>query len=689
MKKKRVKNIRRKISGPVILLILVSLLLVGGISSWLNYKSTFTSLDQTMTQTVAITSARIEHQLKEYANIALETGSVARLSNPDTSAADRKAIIDQKIKTYGFAGGGILDTRGRDIFTREDDSEQEYFQEAMAGVYHVSEPFTHEKSGKLTVAIAAPLWEGGIPQSRVAGVVYFLTQPEFLSNIVDSVHISAGGAAYLIDENGFTIAHKEISRVESGENIFEVAKKTPALEPLADIHREMVAGKSGFDTYQFNGVEKFVAYAPIAGTHGWSVAINAPISDFMKETYSSIITVVVLLVVFVVAGTFIAYGLANSISKPVTEIATAAARLSEGNFNVSISHSSQDELGGLADSMRSLCGTVVGILQGMEHELGAMRNGDFTVEARDAHLYVGDFTDLRVSLDEIRESLHDTLSQINVSAEQVSSGAEQVSSGAQELSQGATEQASSIEELSATINEISNQVMESAENAQSAWEKTNEAGSEVMASNRHMEDMIRAMGEISGKSAEISKIIKTIEDIAFQTNILALNAAVEAARAGAAGKGFAVVADEVRNLAGKSAEAAKNTTQLIEESVRAVENGTQIADQTAKAMHNVVESAQAVTGLIQEIAGATERQSSSIAQVTTGLDQVSSVVQTNSATAEQSAAASEELSGQAQMLKGLVGKFRLKQETGMVREEVPAPEKAAEPVKPVRGGGKY
>ncbi|MEG2053959.1 MAG: methyl-accepting chemotaxis protein, partial [Oscillospiraceae bacterium] len=286
--------------------------------------------------------------------------------------------------------------------------------------------------------------------------------------------------------------------------------------------------------------------------------------------------------------------------------------------------------------------------------------------------------ELENSMVKIIVSLSDTLNNIHIASDQVSGGADQVSGGAQALSQGATEQASSIEELSATVAEISSQVKANAENAKSASGLSDEAGAEVEQGNQHMQKMIAAMGDISDTSSQIGKIIKTIDDIAFQTNILALNAAVEAARAGAAGKGFAVVADEVRNLAGKSAEAAKNTTALIESSITAVANGTKIADDTAKSLFIIVDKVREVTDKINEIATASAEQASAVVQVTQGLDQISAVVQTNSATSEESAAASEELSGQAQMLNDMVSKFKLKDLSamGMPQTAVEKPETA-------------
>lgn len=363
-------------------------------------------------------------------------------------------------------------------------------------------------------------------------------------------------------------------------------------------------------------------------------------------------------VISVIFGVYIT----RSITGPVNELETAAEYLSKGELSsASISYISKDELGSLADSMRGVVESLTNVIQDESNLLKEMANGNFDIHSSAVDSYVGEFQHVYSSMIQINSSLSNTLLQINQSSDQVASGSDQVSSGAQALSQGATEQASSVEELAATINEISGQVEQNAKNAQEANGKAVTVRTKAEASSKSMQDMLAAMADISNSSSEIGKIIKTIEDIAFQTNILALNAAVEAARAGAAGKGFAVVADEVRNLASKSAEASKNTATLIENSLHAVENGKSIADETAQSLTEVVSGVEEVTRTINQISDASIQQASSIRQVTQGIDQISSVVQTNSATAEESAAASEELSGQAQLLKGLVSQFKLKE----------------------------
>ena len=411
------------------------------------------------------------------------------------------------------------------------------------------------------------------------------------------------------------------------------------------------------------GVKEKMYFRPLTihGSTLWSM-ISITDSEFMAARNQLILMCAIFSIVGLLILIAISFFLIKKALNPLQGIALAGKAVAEGNFDVKVSYDRQDEIGDLAAAIQSVMQHVQEIISDLSDKLSELAKGNFRVSLENAEQYPGAYLPLLNSLQEISNDLNKTMAEIKTSAREVNAGAEQVSSGAQGLSQGATEQASSIEELSATVNDISEHIKRTAENTRLANTEAQNAGKEVSHSDKQMQQMKAAMENINQKSGEISKIIKTIDDIAFQTNILALNAAIEAARAGVAGKGFAVVADEVGNLAQKSANAAKDTTMLIEETLQAVEQGTVLADSTAESLQRVVTGAGKVTELVNQIAEASVEQSRAVEQVSTGIDQISSVVQSNTATAEESAAASEELSGQANILNELVGRFQLKED---------------------------
>lgn len=337
-----------------------------------------------------------------------------------------------------------------------------------------------------------------------------------------------------------------------------------------------------------------------------------------NSTATHAIQVMTVVMVFAVLIA-IALGLFISriISKPIGELVSVAEAIADGDLNIVVEAKTKDEIGTLSSAFERMA-----------------------------------------------DNLNEVMTNFNTASEQVASGSRQVSASSMALSQGATEQASSIEELTASIEEISAQTMLNAQNASQANELAEAARENAIQGNQQMKEMLQAMEEINDASGNIFRIIKVIDEIAFQTNILALNAAVEAARAGQHGKGFAVVAEEVRNLAARSANAAKETTVMIEGSIKKVEGGTKIANDTALALNRIVDGVSKATNLVAEIATASNEQALGINQINEGIMQVSSVVQVNSATSEESAAASEQLSSQAEMLRDQINKFRLKKTTG-------------------------
>ncbi len=343
---------------------------------------------------------------------------------------------------------------------------------------------------------------------------------------------------------------------------------------------------------------------------------------------------------------------------PIQTITESSRQLSEGKLDFQIDVKNQDELGQLADSLNTSVKNLKLYIADITEILNSIAEGDLGKES--SITYIGDFVQIQTAISTISRQLNQTLSQIQSSANQVDSGANQVAIGAQSLAQGATEQASEVDNLLNMVERVTVQINNNAETAASTTREADVVGGSITVCNEQMQEMAEAMNQISACSGEIQHIIKTIEDIAFQTNILALNAAVEAARAGSAGKGFAVVADEVRNLAAKSADAAKDTTALIEKTLTVVENGSLLTGKTQESLNSVVAGAENVTADIKKISDASKEQELAINTIRDGISQISTVVQSNSATSEESAAASEELASQAQLLKRLIGSFRLK-----------------------------
>ena len=393
-----------------------------------------------------------------------------------------------------------------------------------------------------------------------------------------------------------------------------------------------------------------------------------------QSTVSNIamICIVVAMIIATLVVLRLALIIIKSIVIPTEKVRAALVGFSEGKLDIPVDYESKSELGEMCDALRTSQKVLDSVIKDACRLLEEMSEGNFNCRTDAEQYYVGELSDMLKSIQIINRSLSDTLAQISLSGEQVSSGSDQVSTGAQALAQGATEQASAVQELSATIAEISSRSQSNAKRSEDAIDHSKNADLRVRESADYMEEMVKAMEKISSSSEEIGKIIATIENIAFQTNILALNAAVEAARAGSAGKGFAVVADEVRNLATKSDQAAKATKELIDNSITSVQDGSEIVKRVSESLDKTVEATNESMSALQEIAKAVEEEAEAIAQVTEGIDQISSVVQTNSATSEQSAAASEELSSQASLMKGLLSKFRLRSDSTSSSYSAPA-----------------
>ena len=511
------------------------------------------------------------------------------------------------------------------------------------------EPYFNANINKTIISYVSPVYLQSGKDFGVLGVDFDFA---YLNKLLDEHQKYHEKECFLLNEDGKILFHPDYTE---GENFGEI---------LGGKYKKVLAEILNKEEGYVN--EGSAKNAVLLGYHalsnGWKIVITPSHKaiygdiEILKNTLFIFISVYLL---FMLALSVI---LGNRQARPILSLTKSVKKLSEGSLDEEIKVRSKNEIGALAKGLRQLVSQLKEYrlyIQEITDSLNEMQDGNLDIRLKNE--YTGEFTKIKVALLNLSDKLTGLIGNIRISSDQVSSSAENVSAGAQNLTRGSMEQASSIEELSATINDISDRIRKNAENAAKANQAAATGQEEILKSDGQMQDMKASMNRINEKSAEISKIIKTIDDIAFQTNILALNAAIEAARAGEAGKGFAVVADEVRNLAQKSAEAAKDTTVLIDDTVKAVEQGSRLADSTAKSLHEVVNGQKELSILISEIASASDEQANAVSQVTTGIDQISSVVQTNSATAEESSASSSELNDQARNLREQISRFRLRQ----------------------------
>ncbi len=653
------KSIRTKINLCLILTVLIGQLASGIASIIPNYNSTMTTVEHMMSETAVLAAGRVEQELASYKNVAMDAGCIPQLSNPDVSLDEKQAIINERTAMHNFQRGNIIGADGLSIFDGKDYSDREYVKQAMQGNVYVSEPLISKITGELSIMVAAPLYADGIQGSSIVGVVYFVPHETFLNDIVSSIQVGENSRAYMINKSGDTIADITLDTI-TVQNIENEAQSDTSLTDLAKIHESMRQGKNGFGEYTSGEDKMFAAYAPVADTDGWSIAVTAPQLNYLASTRDAMVINIAAIVISILLSAVVALALSINIGKPMKACAKRMELLVQGDLDTPMPKiTSKDETGMLAKSTASLVEGLSTVINDIGYLLNEMANQNLNVRTQHEDVYVGSFRNILLSMRNMKAELSDAIKQVNHSAEQVSAASSQLSASAQTLSQGTAEQASSVEELASRINEISEQAKHTASGALNVRGQTHQTGEEVSLCNQKMQNLMEAMDKIQTSSNEIEKILKTIDDIAFQTNILALNAAVEAARAGSAGKGFAVVAEEVRNLAGKSAEAAQNTSSLIEHSTDAVHTGSEIARNTAEILSEVVNSIQSVVDSIDNIAAVSNEQSDAVWQVSEGINQISIVVQSNSATAEEGASASEQLSAEAAGLKHLVNQFTL------------------------------
>lgn len=619
MKKLHLKSMLTKMILYIGLLVIVVCLGFYFIATSLTNSALTESMDESLSKIAQQAAQTISERISIYFGKMKMLAMNDLLLNVNTTNRQLILVYLKKIQ----ASEGYLDLMiaGKDgiVYTAAgittSIADREYYKQSMAGNDYASDPIFRLTDNRLIMVFSVPIKDA---HGNILGVLALAADGYELCDLIADVSYAKTGNAFVLNGQGTTIAHRNHDLVLAMDNDFENVKTDKGLAELVALETKMVNGESGVGEYKYNGVSKYMGYSPIAGT-SWSIAITAPRSEVFAAADEQTRTMAIVSGLLVLLGIGIAIIITRGFQKPILQLAKVTDKIASGNLDVTVDIRREDEIGTLAHSLKV-----------------------------------------------VTDNMNDILLSIRTASEQVNDGAKQISDSGVMLAQGATEQASAIEQLTSSMEEIASQTKLNADNANEANMLASEAKSVAQIGNDKMHDMLKAMDDIDESSSSISRIIKVIDDIAFQTNILALNAAVEAARAGQHGKGFAVVAEEVRNLAARSANAAKETTGLIEGSSKKVNIGAKIARETADSLKKIVEEVTKVAQLINGISVASGEQSSGIEQINQGIMQVSKVVQANSATSQQSAAAARQLTAQAETLNKQVDGFTLRKKTDFV-----------------------
>ncbi|MDU4860096.1 MAG: methyl-accepting chemotaxis protein [Terrisporobacter othiniensis] len=527
-------------------------------------------------------------------------------------------------------------------------------EEDIKNGYIITDPFEDVISGNMIVSFAAPVYS--LDGKEIVGVAALDIQLDTLSNKIASTETVFGKDAYtmLVSRSGQVLASKDNDKLL--KNVSQIGFDETMLKEVENPSKKVIE-------YTENGQTR---YGIVNATRDAGLKTIFSISEdrynalvkkekkYMMLVYG--LAIIILLVVI--------YFVTKSIVSPIQKLMEVTEDLAEGNLDAEIDIDNNDETGKLAESMKKLVTRLneyIVYIDEIAESLNRFSTGDLNIDLKQD--YDGEFEKIKDSLIQLSEIFKHTIGQIIETSENVALGSREIATASQVLADGALYQANTTEELTSTVNDLSDRVSKNAENALGAADQIKSVGELSNLSNDQMQKMMEAITEINNKSSEIGKVIKVIEDIAFQTNILALNAAVEASRAGEAGKGFAVVADEVRNLATKSADAAKETTHLIEESIKAVENGNKIANKTGEMLVEVLQGVSESVKLIDEISDESSEQATALKQTLEGIEEISNVVQTNVSTSEESSAASNDLSKQAEDLRAIASQFKIDDET--------------------------
>ncbi|MEG0616245.1 MAG: methyl-accepting chemotaxis protein [Oscillospiraceae bacterium] len=636
---------------------------VAGILIIANISALFISntslLDKGSTTTVQGACTYAERVLDLLAMNARALTSSDALQDSSLPREERIMALRSIVRKNKYIEAGYLDKSGKGFSNNGevDYSDNPIFENAKKGETYLSAPGKFGSSNRICIVAGAPIYDKY--GAGIIGTVYVAQDANEINDKMMALSFGESGYAYVLDANGSIIYHPNKDIMMSQENPLELAKTDAKYNSQAAAITKILQNHEGTSSYKDkNGISMYCVYKPINNYENWTLVLTAPKSEFLGVIQKSAIVSVLIAAIFSLAAMLLLRYAMRKMVKPASIVQTRLDALSGGDVTgETLVMDTGDELGEISYSLNITVEHLHGYLNRLSSVLNSVADGDMTTTIDND--FEGDFAQLQTSIVSIIHSFNQTLLGIEHTVSEVTDGAQMVSDGAQTLSNGANEQASAVTQLSLTVKDIKSSIEQAELYAGKAGEEATATGNELTKTSTQMNNMIAAMDEIGHKAEQIGDIIKTIESIAFETNLLALNAAVEAAHAGSDGQGFAVVANEVRALAAQSAKAASSTTALIRESVESIENGVALARTTSEGMNSVMSDAVSIVKSIQSLSSAAKEQTKTVNNIANEVDKISAVVSINSKTATTSADASARLLTEAQKLTSILSRFTL------------------------------
>ena len=632
-----------KISIVFSLTIIILVYIIGTEACLYSYSSTISLVEKNSRSSAKTTARDIEALLQNYKNIAKASGSdITLIGNVPNEVRVKK--VEQLAKQYGFTSGNLLNKKGVSIKDGTDFSDRDYVKAALNGKTNISDVTLSKYTNTYGISIAAPLISSG----RIIGVVYYRADVDFMNDIVKHISVGQGSYAYILDENNNVIAHKNEKYIMNDKY----------KEMIPEDIKNCISSQNGSMTCSYGGDKYICGYSKIDKTANWRVVIASPESAYNSDILRFVKKLVISDIIALIVAIIVALIIARVISRPIVRVKNLLSALAQGDLSVQLNDTkNKDELGILQNSAVSLNRMLSDMLTQSGDVLSKMAAYDLTSE--DMREYPGKFNELAASINSIKAILSNMILNIQNSSVNVDGGSKQLAEAASMLSEGTMAQASSLQKLVTDVENVAQNINANSDKTIFVNESLGNLDSEIKDGNQKMQELSNVVRTVEEMSEDIKKIVNTIDGIAFQTNILALNASVEAARAGESGRGFAVVAQEIGTLATKSSDASKKTAELIEKCIKGIESAKEYADITSDSLAKIVSDSNNIANAFDEMSKANEIQAKNANDIRNEIENISQVVQSNTATAQQTAASTEVLSEQAAALKDMTGRFKV------------------------------